>query len=113
MKAIRRISVPKKVKKDQVFTVRTLARHKMEPGVRFDADRFVVTPRHLLQEVLCHYNGQLVFRAEWFSAVSANPYLTFKVKAVESGEIKVTWIDDYAVETFAAAAIEVIDDPKS
>ncbi len=113
MKAIRRISVPKKAKKGQVFTVRTLARHKMEPGVRFDADRFVVIPRHLLQEVLCHYNGRLVFRAEWFSAVSANPYMTFKLRAVDSGEIKVTWIDDYNVETSVSAPIEVVDQPKS
>ena len=113
MKAIRRISVPKKAKKGQVFTVRTLARHKMVPGVRFDADRFVVIPRHLLQEVLCHYNGRLVFRAEWFSAVSANPYMTFKLRAVDSGEIKVTWIDDYNVETSVSAPIEVVDQPKS
>jgi sulfur-oxidizing protein SoxZ len=105
--------VPKKAKKGQVFTVRTLARHKMEPGVRFDADRFVVIPRHLLQEVLCHYNGRLVFRAEWFSAVSANPYMTFKLRAVDSGEIKVTWIDDYNVETSVSAPIEVVDQPKS
>lgn len=112
MKAIRRISVPRKVDKDQIFTVRTLARHEMQPGVRFDAKLFVVAPRHLLQEVLCHYNGSLVFRAEWFSAVSSNPYLTFKLKAVESGEIKVTWVDDYNVRTSASAMIEVIDQSK-
>ncbi len=113
MPEIRRISVPRKVEKGQVFTVRTLARHRMEPGVHFDADRFVVTPRHLLQEVKCHYNGRLVFYAEWFSAVSSNPYLTFKLKAEESGDIVVTWVDDYNVETTASAKIEVVDKSKS
>jgi sulfur-oxidizing protein SoxZ len=109
MTEIRRISVPGRVRKGEIFTVRTLARHKMEPGVRFDADRFVVYPRHILQEVLCHYNGRQVFRAEWFSAVSANPYLSFTVRAVESGTIEVTWIDDYGVRSSAAAEIEVVD----
>ena len=113
MRAIRRIRVPKKVQRGQIFTVRTLARHKMEPGVRFDADRFVVYPRHLLQEVLCHYNDKLVFRAEWFSAVSPNPYLTFKLRADRSGDIIVTWVDDYNVKTTATAQIEVVDQPKS
>ncbi len=113
MAEIRRISVPKQVEKGEIFTVRTLARHKMEPGVHFDANRFVVTPRLLLQEVKCHYNGRLVFYAEWFSAVSSNPYLTFKLRAEESGEIVVTWVDDYNVITTAAAPIDVIDKPKS
>ncbi len=113
MRQIRRISVPKRVKKGQTFTVRTLARHKMEPGVRFDADRFVVLPRHLLQEVKCEYNGRLVFYAEWFSAVSSNPYLTFKLRAEESGEIVVFWVDDYNVVSTASAEIEVVKKSKS
>ena len=113
MPAIRRISVPKKVETGEIFTVRTLARHKMEPGVHFDAKLFVVTPRHLLQEVMCHYNGHRVFYAEWFSAVSSNPYLTFRLRAVESGEIVVTWVDDYNVKSTASSRIEVVDPSKS
>jgi sulfur-oxidizing protein SoxZ len=113
MADIRRISVPKQVEKGQIFTVRTLARHEMEPGVRFDADRFVVTPRHLLQEVMCHYNGRRVFYAEWFSAVSSNPYLTFRLRAERSGDIVVTWVDDYNVKSTATARIEVVEPSKS
>ena len=106
----RRIHVPPKVKKGEVFTVRTLALHPMEPGVRFDADNIVVYPRLILQEVRCLYNGRQVFRAEWFSSVSENPYFTFKLKAVESGVIEVVWVDDYGVETSAQARIEVTGD---
>lgn len=106
----RRISVPPKARKGEIVTVRTLARHPMEPGVRFDADNIVVHPRLILQEVRCLYNGRQVFRAEWFSSVSENPYFTFKLKAAESGTIKVVWVDDYGVETAAEAPIEVTGD---
>ncbi len=103
----RRIAVPRTARKGEVITVRTLARHRMEPGVRFDADNLLVYPRHILQEVLCFYNGRQVFRAEWFSAVSENPYFTFRLKAEDSGTIEVVWIDDFGIETRAAAEITV------
>lgn len=104
----RRIKAPSKVTRGDTFEVRTLARHPMEPGVRFSTDNIVVYPRHILQEVQAFYNGNQVFRAEWFSSVSANPYLSFHVKAVESGEIEVVWISDYNVRTRAKTRIEVI-----
>jgi len=105
----RRIHVPATVKRGEVFEVRTLARHAMESGVRFSTDNIVVIPRHILQEVLGFYNGRQVFRAEWFSSVATNPYLGFRVKAVESGEIEVVWISDYNVRTSVKARIEVIE----
>ncbi|WP_417518891.1 thiosulfate oxidation carrier complex protein SoxZ [Minwuia sp.] len=105
----RRIRVPEQVRRGEIFEVRTLARHAMEPGVRFSTDNIVVYPRHILQEVLAFYNGNQVFRAEWFSSVSANPYLSFHLKAVESGEIEVVWVSDYNVRTRARTAIRVID----
>jgi len=105
----RRIRAPKTVKRGETFLVRTLARHEMEPGVRFSTDNISIYPRHILQEVLAYYNGNQVFRAEWFSSVSANPYLSFHLKAVESGEIEVVWISDYNVRSSAKTAIEVVD----
>lgn len=105
----RRIHVPKTVKRGDVFEVRTLARHVMESGVRFSTDNIVVIPRHILQEVQGFYNGRQVFRAEWFSSVATNPYLSFRVKAVDSGEIEVIWISDYNVRTSARASIEVVE----
>lgn len=104
----RRIHAPSTVRRGEVFEVRTLARHPMEPGVRFDADKLVVYPRNILQEVQAFYNGNRVFRADWFSSVSANPYLSFSLRAVESGTIEVVWISDYNVRTSASTRIEVV-----
>jgi len=105
---LRRIHVPRSVKRGEVFEVRTLARHPMESGVRFSTDNIVVIPRHILQEVRAFYNDRLVFRAEWFSSVSSNPYLSFRVKAVDSGEVRVVWISDYNVRTSASTTVEVL-----
>lgn len=105
----RRIRAPRQVKRGEVFEVRTLARHPMETGVRFSTENIVVYPRHILQEVLAFYNGNQVFRADWFSAVSANPYLSFHLKAVDSGEIEVVWISDYNVRSSATTMIEVVE----
>ena len=39
-------------------------------------------------------NGKQVFAADFEPAVSANPYIQFKFKADESGDVVLTWTDD-------------------
>jgi len=108
---LRRLKVPETAVRGQVFEVKTMAEHVMESGVRLDPETLVVYPRFILNKVECHYNGALVFWAEWFSGVSPNPYLAFKLRATESGTITVTWTDDYQGVTSASAPITVVDAP--
>ena len=108
---LRRLKVPETVRYGEVFTVKTLAQHEMEPGVRFDPKSLVVYPRFIINKVECRVNGRLVFRADWYSGVSANPYLAFKLRAEESGVVEVAWTDDYNSVTAARAEIEVIGAP--
>ncbi len=102
--------VPDTARKGDIVTVKTLAEHEMEPGVRFDATSFVVYPRFILNKLICRYNGRKVFVSDWFSGVSANPYLAFKLRAEESGTIEIEWVDDYNQSTFASTEITVVDD---
>lgn len=106
---LRRLKVPKTARRGEIVTVKTLAEHEMEPGVRFDPKSLVVYPRFILNKVECRVNGRLVFWADWYSGVSANPYMAFKFRAEESGVIEVTWTDDYNSTTSARAEIEVVD----
>ncbi|HEX9646810.1 MAG TPA: thiosulfate oxidation carrier complex protein SoxZ [Alphaproteobacteria bacterium] len=108
---LRRIKVPETARRGEIIAVKTMAEHVMEPGVRMDPATLVVYPRFILNRVECHYNGQLVFWADWFSGVSANPYLTFALRATDSGTITVTWTDDYLGVTSASAEITVLDPP--
>jgi sulfur-oxidizing protein SoxZ len=42
----------------------------------------------------CTYLGQEVFRIEPSSGLSANPYVEFFLRATQSGEIVIEWVDD-------------------
>ena len=55
------------------------------------------------------YNGKTIFRANWFSGVSPNPYLSFYFKAEKSGLIEVEWEDDYSKSTFKRGYLKVLD----
>lgn len=111
---IRRLKiVPDKVAKGAVVTVKTMAEHRMETGVRLDPKTNVVYPRMIIAKVICRYNGRQVFYADWFSGVSENPYMAFKLRAEESGTIEVEWIDDYNASTIETAEITVTDEDGS
>lgn len=108
----RRIKVdPANAKRGEVVTVKTLIEHEMEPGVRFNPATMVVHPRFIVNKLICRYNGRQVFVSDWFSGVSANPFLSFKLRAEDSGTIEIEWIDDYNASKFASAEITVSDDP--
>jgi sulfur-oxidizing protein SoxZ len=48
-----------------------------------------------------------VFRAEFFPAITANPYIAFSTIATRSGTLEFRWIDDRGAEVLERAAIIV------
>lgn len=87
------ISAPATAKRGEVIEIRATIAHPMETGYRSGDDGKVV-PRNILQRLSCRYNGELVFKAELFPAVAANPYIAFHTVAVESGSLMLTWEGD-------------------
>ncbi len=86
-----RIKLDKKeAKKGDVVEVKALVSHIMETGQRKGADGKVI-PRKILNKFTCTVNGKEVFAADFEPAISANPYIQFKFKAVESGPVVLTW----------------------
>jgi len=88
-----RLKVPKKAKKGDIITVKSLIKHKMETGQRKGKDGKKI-PRKIIKNVTATYNGATVFSADWWPSISANPFLSFKLKATESGTVEVKWTDD-------------------
>ena len=109
MEKLRRLKFKETAKQGEVIQIKTLAEHNMETGVRRDPDTGVIYPRLIIQKVTAKYNGVIVFKANWFSGVSANPYLAFFVTAKESGLIEVEWKDDYANVSYKRGYLKVID----
>jgi sulfur-oxidizing protein SoxZ len=91
--AIARVRLPPGIKKGDVIEVKTLVTHPMESGQRKDANGQAI-PRKILNKFVCAYNGNEVFRAELWPAISANPFITFFLVAGDSGSLKFTWTDD-------------------
>ena len=87
------IQVPAGVRRGEVFEVRVTIAHPMETGYRPGADGRVL-PRDILRRFSCRYNGELVFSAELFPAISANPFLAFHLLAVDSGTLEFEWLGD-------------------
>ena len=87
------INAPATARRGDVIEIRTTIAHPMETGFRPGEDGQIV-PRNIIQTFSCRYNGELVFSAELFSAVSANPYIAFHTVATESGTLVLNWEGD-------------------
>ena len=78
-----------------VTTVKSLMSHPMETGTRKDKKTGKVIPAHFIQEVSCTHNGKNVMTAHWGAAISKNPYLSFKFKGANKGDmLTISWRDN-------------------
>jgi len=91
--------------KDGVTTVKALMTHPMETGARKDNEGKMI-PAHFIQEVGCEAGGKQLLTAYWSGGVSKNPYLSFKFKGGNAGEmLKLSWTDNKGESASAEAAI--------
>jgi len=87
------INIPPRAKRGEIIEIKTLIQHPMETGYRLD-NKGAAIPRDIISRFICSYNGDEVFRAELFPAISANPFIAFSTVATKTGELVFTWIDD-------------------
>lgn len=75
--------------------VKALISHAMETGQRKDKKTGKKIPAHFIQEVTCSHNGNNVLAADWGTAISKNPYLSFKFSGAKAGDtLKMSWVDN-------------------
>ena len=103
-----RIRIDKKqAKKGEIVEVKALVAHVMETGQRKDSSGKAI-PRKILNKFTCTVNGKEVFSADFEPAISANPYIQFKFKAMESGPVVLTWLDDDGSTIVGEDSIKVL-----
>ena len=100
------INVPKTARQGDVIEVRTLIAHPMETGYR-TGDAGAILPRNLIRRFTCKYEGEEVFAAQLFPAVSANPLISFFTVATASGTLTFTWEGDNGFMQTETASITV------
>jgi sulfur-oxidizing protein SoxZ len=100
------IHVPTTAKKGDVIEIKTLISHVMETGYRTGVTGAPI-PRDIIDDFVCTYNGEEVFRAKLFPAIAANPYITFFTTATESGTLAFSWTDLHGATQVQTAEITV------
>lgn len=101
------INAPKTARRGEVIEIRATIGHPMETGYRPD-DNGKILARDIIKKFSCRYNGELVFSAELFSAVAANPYLAFNTLALETGTLALTWEGDNGFSQTETLALTVV-----
>lgn len=100
------INVPKTAKKGEIIEIRAMIAHRMETGYRQGPNGEAI-PRDIINRLVCTYGGEEIFSADFYPAISANPFITFSTIATESGTITFTWTDDRGAAQMATAEISV------
>ena len=100
------INVPARAKRGDIIEIKTLMSHIMETGYRRTAAGDLV-PRDIITSFACRYNGKEIFRADFFPAIAANPFMSFFTVATESGKFDFEWIGDNGFSDTASATISV------
>jgi sulfur-oxidizing protein SoxZ len=86
--------------------VKSLIKHEMETGLRKDAKTGQLIPAHFIQTLVCEHNGKAVLSADWGTAISKNPYLSFEFRGAKSGDkITMRWTDNKGDKDAAEVAI--------
>ena len=99
--------MPAKAKRGEIVEIKALIQHEMETGFRVSSSGNMI-PRDIITDFVCRYNGEEIFRAELFPAISANPFFAFSTIATESGTLSFEWTGDngFAVSESATITVE-------
>jgi sulfur-oxidizing protein SoxZ len=100
------INVPAKAKHGEIIAIKVLISHNMETGFRYSTAGERIA-RDIIHTFVASYNGDEIFRAELYPAMSANPFLAFHTVATDSGVIEFKWFGDNGLAARETAKISV------
>ncbi|CAD5374516.1 Sulfur oxidation protein SoxZ [Rubrivivax sp. A210] len=90
------IHLPSPALRGAVIAIRASMAHPMETGHRPDAEGRLL-PRDIVTRFECRLDGTLVFAADLYPAIAANPYLAFTLRAERDGELQFSWQGDHGL----------------
>lgn len=100
------IQLPASAARGAIVEVRATIGHVMETGYRAGADGRVV-PRDILRRFTCRYNGEVVFAADLFPAIAANPFIAFPLLVTDSGALEFEWQGDHGFAQVERRTLQV------
>ena len=102
------IQAPAVAKRGEIIELRVLIQHPMETGFRPGAEGKILA-RDIVQVFTCRYDKEVIFRAELYPAIAANPYLGFTTVATVSGTLHFHWQGDHGFNQTETHVITVSD----
>ena len=91
------ITMPKTAKRGEIIEIRTLIAHPMETGYR-PGENGAILPRNLIRHLTCRYvddqSDVVVFSADLYPAIAANPFISFCTIATGTGVLRFSWEGD-------------------
>ena len=104
-----RVAVPDPFPADRGHgEVRSLILHPMETGFREGPDGEPL-PRRIIEDFSASLDGEIVLAARFHAAMSANPYLAFRLAPEQDGELVLRWRDETGEERSATRTVRVVD----
>ena len=100
------IRLPALARPGEIIEVRALLQHPMETGYRPGPDGRTL-PRNIVRRIEAHFEGEPVFAADLFPAITANPYLAFKLRALKSGTLVLRLEGDNGLQQRETATLTV------
>lgn len=89
-----KIKVKAKISGD-IADIKSLMLHPMETGARKDPDTEALVPVHHITQLTFTNNDKPVMVANFSTAVSKDPYFSFKFRGAKAGDtLKVSWVDN-------------------
>ena len=91
-----RLQWPERIVAGDVVKVRLLVQHPMDTGYLQNLLGTLV-PRNIIRLLTCTLGSQEIFRIEPSSGIAANPLFEFCVRASETSDMRVEWVDDKGI----------------
>lgn len=91
-----RLQWPERILAGDVVKVRLLVQHPMDTGYLQNLLGTLVQ-RNIIRLLTCKLGSQEVFRIEPSSGIAANPLFEFCVRATETSDMRVEWVDDKGI----------------
>ena len=89
-----RVQAPRSAARGEVIEIKALIEHPMETGLRRD-NKGELVPRKIINQFICRYNNEVVFRVDLHEAIAANPFIAFSLRATASGRLDFIWTEDF------------------
>lgn len=100
------VSVPAEVKSGELVELKALIRHPMETGFRHTQNGERI-PRNIITEFSCTYAGEPVFSATLYPSITANPLVSFYVRAAVTAELAFRWRGDNGFDVTERVSLRV------